>query len=322
MHTKSELMERIARLRAAVRESPVVQLDDPEINLFAKLEQYNMVGSLKDRSALWVLKAAIERGEVTAETTIVESSSGNFAIALSTFCHLLKIPFIPVIDPNISKLNESVLRSTCKAVVKVEERDDTGGFLKTRLAKVKELCRTTKNAFWTDQYSNHDSMLGHYHLTGDEMCSAFTQLDFVFVPVSTAGTIAGVSRRVKEYFPGVKVIAVDSEGSVIFGGKPKKRYLPGVGSSIVPDLLRLAQIDEVIMVPESATIEACRELFDKHRLFLGASSGTAYAAVQRYAPRMHGPKKPNVLFLCADRGTAYVDTVYNDAWVSRYITGS
>jgi len=322
MHAKTELAARVASIRAAMRETPIVPLDMPGMNLFAKLEHCNMVGSIKDRPALWVLQSAIERGELDADTTVIESSSGNFAIALAAFCRLLRIPFIPVIDPNISALNEAALRATCDTVFKVEERDDTGGFLKTRLAKVKELCQSAGRAYWPNQYANRDSMLAHYHLTAGEICGSFSQLDFMFVAVSTAGTIAGVSRRLKEHFPGVKIIGVDAEGSVVFGGKPKKRYLPGVGSSIVPDLLELAQIDDVVIVPERETIEACHELFEKHCLFLGASSGTAYAAVKRYAPQMSGVNKPNVLFLCADRGTAYVDTVYNDKWVSRFLGAS
>nr|AYM54410.1 pyridoxal-5'-phosphate-dependent protein beta subunit [Phaselicystis flava] len=322
MQLQSELSRQISVIQSAMRETPITEIAEPDMNLFVKLEHCNMIGSSKDRSALWMLKSAVERGELDAETTIIESSSGNVALALASFCRLLGLPFVPVIDPNISSFNESALRAACEVVVKVEERDDTGGYLKTRLAKVKELCNSSRRAYWTNQYSNRDNMLGHFHLTAGEICRSFSQLDFVFVAVSTAGTIAGISRRLKERFPGVKVIAVDAEGSVAFGGKPKKRYLPGVGSSITPDLLSLALIDDVVIVPEIVTAEACRELFYKHGLFLGASSGTVYAAIKRYAPRMRGPRKPNVLFLSPDRGTAYVSTVYNDAWVSQYLAVS
>jgi len=287
------------------------------MNLFAKLEFVNPVGSIKDRAAYWILKRAAERGEICEKTTVIESSSGNFATALAAFTHLVGLRFIPVIDPNISGTYESFLRRICSTVAKVEDRDDTGGFLKTRLQMVERLCAPTPNAYWTNQYGNLDAMEAHYKLTANEICADFDSLDYVFISVSTAGTIAGVSRRLKERYPKVRVIAVDSEGSVIFGGAPRKRHIPGIGSSIVPPLLSHARIDDVVLIPERETVEACRELLAKHGLFVGGSSGSAFAAVKRYAAKMAGGERPNVLFLCADRGTPYLDTVFDPAWAAR-----
>jgi cysteine synthase A len=287
------------------------------MDLFAKLEYVNPVGSIKDRSAYWILKRAAERGQINEQTTVVESSSGNFANALAIFTHLIGLQFIPVIDPNISGIYESFLRRICPKVVKVEERDDTGGFLKTRLQMVKHLCATIPNAYWTNQYGNPDALEAHYQLTAGEICADFDALDYVFIAVSTAGTIAGVSRRLKERYPRIKVIGVDSEGSVIFGGKPRKRHIPGIGSSIVPPLLEDAEIDDVVLIPERETVAACHELLTTHGLFVGGSSGTAFAAVKRLAPQMTRGRRPTALFLCADRGTPYLDTVYDPAWAAR-----
>src|SRR5206468_5644947 len=97
--------------------------------------------------------------------------------------------------------------------------------------------------------------------------------------------VAGVAPRVKEPYPNLRVIAVDTEGSVIFGGAPRKRHIPGIGSSIVPPLLSLAEIDDVVLISERETVQACRELLTTHGLFVGGSSGTAFAAVKRYAAR-------------------------------------
>ena len=287
------------------------------MNLFGKLEYVNPVGSIKDRVAYWILTRAAERGEINEETTVIESSSGNFASALASFTRLVGLKFIPVIDPNISSTYEGFLRRLCPTVVKVEERDDTGGFLKTRLHKVKELCASTPHAFWPNQYGNPDAMEAHYELTGSEICADFDSLDYAFIGVSTAGTIAGVSRRLKEQYPNVKIIAVDAEGSVIFGGPPKKRYIPGVGASIVPELLKHALIDDVVLVPERESVYACRELLLTHGLFVGGSSGTAFAAVKRYQGQMSSYRCPNVIFLCADRGTPYLDTVFDTTWTNR-----
>jgi N-(2-amino-2-carboxyethyl)-L-glutamate synthase len=313
----SRLATRLELLRNTLRPTPHVQLAMQGMDLFAKLEYVNPVGSIKDRVAYWILTRAAERGEISEETTIIESSSGNFASALATYTRLVGLRFIPVIDPNISSTYESFLRRICPTVVKVEERDDTGGFLKTRLQKVKELCATIPNAYWTNQYGNPDAMEAHYELTAPEICADFESLDYAFIGVSTAGTIAGVSRRLKEHYPNIRIIAVDTEGSVIFGGTPRKRHIPGVGASIVPQLLSHAKIDDVVLIPEQETVRACRELLNSHGLFVGGSSGTAYAAVKRYAAKMPAHRRPKVVFLCADRGTPYLDTVFDPAWATR-----
>jgi cysteine synthase A len=204
-------------------------------------------------------------------------------------------------------------------VVKVEEPDDTGGYLKTRLDMVKKLCATVPNAYWPNQYGNLDAMEAHYELTAGEVCAEFDTLDYAFIGVSTAGTIAGMSRRLKEHYPGIQIIAVDTEGSFIFGSPPRKRHIPGIGSSIVPPLLANAVIDDVVWIPERETVQACWELLTKHGLFVGGSSGSAYAAVRRYRSKMRASGRPTALFLCADRGTPYLDTVFDRGWVSRLV---
>ena len=313
----TDLVTRLEQLRKTIRPTPHVRLTVEGMNLFAKLEFMNPVGSIKDRPACWILKRAAERGEINNDTTVVESSSGNFATALAAFTHLVGLQFIPVIDPNISGTYESFLRRMCPRVVKVEERDDTGGFLKTRLQMVEHLCATVPDAYWTNQYGNPDAEDAHYRLTAGEVCASFESLDYVFIGVSTAGTIAGMSRRLKECYPKVKIIAADTQGSVIFGDTPRKRHIPGVGSSIVPPLLSHAIVDDVVLIPERETVRACQELLATHGLFVGGSSGTAYAAIKRYAPRMSKGKRPTVLFLCADRGTPYLDTVYDPTWATK-----
>src|SRR6266566_2284191 len=313
----SRLASRLELLRNTLRSTPHVPLAMKGMDLFAKLEYVNPIGSVKDRAAYWILQRAAERGEIGEETTVIESSSGNFASALAAFTHLVGLRFIPVIDPNISGTYESFLRRMCPTVVKVEERDDTGGFLKTRLQKVEELCATIPNAFWTNQYGNPDAMEAHYELTAGEICADFDSLDYVFIGVSTAGTIAGVSRRLKEHYPDIRVVAVDTEGSAIFGGAPRKRHIPGIGSSIVPPLLSHAKIDDVVWISERETAQACEELLTSHGLFVGGSSGTAFAAVKQYTARMPAYQRPTVLFLCADRGTPYLDTVLDPTWTAK-----
>lgn len=309
-----ELLESAIRLRGTLRETPVVRLEHPAADLYVKLEYCNVAGSLKDRPAYMILRSAIERRQIERHTVIVESSSGNFALALAVFCKMLRLRFIPVIDPNVLPPVEATLRALCERVVKVTEPDETGGFLQTRIATVKQLCASLSSAYWPNQYGNPDGMRAHYELTGQEICDALPRLDHIFIGVSSGGTISGVSQRVKERNLGTKVIAVDAEGSVIFGGKPKRRRIPGLGASIVPPLLRQASIDDIVTVCEVETVAACHELLYAHQLFLGGSSGSCYAAVQKYFTGTPTRARPKVLFLAADRGTAYSSTVYSNEW--------
>src|SRR3989454_8309616 len=228
----SRLATRLELLRNTLRPTPHVQLAMKGMDLFAKLEYVNPVGSIKDRAAYWILTRAAQRGEICEETTVIESSSGNFAAALAAFTHMVGLRFIPVIDPNISDTYESFLRRICPEVVKVQDRDDTGGFLKTRLQMVKHLCATTPNAFWTNQYGNPDAVEAHYKLTAGEICADFDSLDYVFIAVSTAGTIARVSPRLQKHYPNIPVISVDSESSGIFCGEPHKPHISRIRSRI------------------------------------------------------------------------------------------
>src|SRR5262249_43190142 len=161
----SSLLARLQQLRKTLRPTPYAPLAMEGMNLFAKLEYVNPVGSIKDRPAYWILKRAAERGEIGDATTVIESSSGNFPPALAAFTRLVGLRFVPVIAPNISGTYESFLRRLCPTVVKVEDRDDTGGFLKTRLRMVEDLCATIPNAYWTNQYANPDAVEAHYELT-------------------------------------------------------------------------------------------------------------------------------------------------------------
>lgn len=316
--TDRRLLHRLDRIRRSMPETPMLQLEHDTVDLYGKLEFSNPNGSSKDRSAFWILKQAIERGDITERTTIVESSSGNFAISMASFCRALGITFVPVIDPNCNTATETYLRAVCGRVEKVTEPDGTGGFLSTRLARVTALRTELAPVYWPNQYGNTDAIMAHYRLTGGELCRALRRLDYMFVGVSTGGTIGGLSLRLKESYPGIQVIAVDAEGSAIFGGPPKRRRIPGLGSSITPELFDHALIDDVVMVPERDTVEGCHELLRRHGLYAGGSTGTVYAAINGFFAGHTGPR-PTVAFLCADRGLAYADTIYNPIWVAELL---
>src|SRR5258708_16644515 len=201
------LVTRLAQLGKILRPTPHVPLGVPGVQLFAKLEYVNPVGSIKDRPAFWILKRAAERGEICDQTTVIESSSGNFASALAAFTRLVGLKFIPVIDPNIAATYESFLRRSCDTVVKVEQRDDTGGFLKTRLQMVQQLCASTPHAYWPNQYANPDAVDAHYHLTAGDICAEFDSLDYLFFRVNTGGAVPRILRPPKARHPPAPAIS-------------------------------------------------------------------------------------------------------------------
>lgn len=295
-----------------LREFVVPEL--PLINLFIKLEGCNPTGSVKDRPAHFILKKELENGTINAETLIIESSSGNLGIALASYCKKFGLRFCCVIDKNISPFNETILRSLCPEVIKITEPDENGGYLLNRIRKISELKRQIKNGYWVNQYANPYNAEAHYKTLGVELCQQLKKIDYVFVGVSSGGTVTGLSRRMKEEHPETKIIAVDSWGSVIFGGAPQKRYIPGIGSSMVPSILKEAKIDEVVSVTEDAAIRACRDFKKKHSMLIGGSSGSVFAAIKKYFADKKNDDKPNIVAIFADRGERYMDTIYNDAW--------
>jgi len=315
--TVTSLSETLRAVWPVQRKTPVVRLDDDALEIYVKLESANPYGSVKDRSACWILQQAVERGDLTEGGTVIESSSGNFAISMAEYCRALGVNFIPVIDPNCNATTAARLRRLCRRVEQVEAPDASGGFLSTRLARLHQVRAELGQTYWPNQYANQDALEAHYQLTGAELCEQVPRLDHVFIGVSTGGTIAGVSRRVKEQRPGVKVIAVDAAGSAAFGMPPARRRIPGLGSSIVPELCGLAEIDEVVIVAEPDAVLGCHELMYRHGVYGGGSTGSAYAALRQYFTK-HPPRdghRPAVAFLCADGGTAYEATIYNPEWI-------
>jgi cysteine synthase A len=302
--------------------TPLVQVSPKgldQINLYVKLEHYNPTGSVKDRAAAYIIKKALATGDINKDTTLIESSSGNFGIALSAYCKENGLKFYCVVDPHISPVNEYLIRTLSIKMIKVTEPDENGGYLLNRIKKVNQLQKEIPNSYWVNQYGNPYNAEAYRETLGQEICSELDNIDYIFMGVSSGGTITGVSQKIKQIFPRAKVIAIDIVGSVIFGGAPQKRYIPGIGSSMVPSILKQAKIDEVLMIDEVSTINMCHELLKEHCIFVGGSSGSVCAGIRKYFEGKSFDKKPNVVALFADRGDRYVNTVYNEAWCADFL---
>nr|WP_315033450.1 2,3-diaminopropionate biosynthesis protein SbnA [uncultured Chryseobacterium sp.] len=302
-----------------VGNTPLIALrnrEETNLNIFAKLEFYNPTGSVKDRAASYIINSLLNQGIINNETTIIESSSGNFGISLSAYTKQKGLKFICVIDDTILPVNEMIIKLQGAEVIKITEPDECGGYLLNRIRKVEEIIRNTDNIYWINQYENPLNARAYYHSLGNEICleTPRQKLDYLFMGVSSGGTITGVSQRVKEKHPNAKIIAVDVDGSVIFGGKPRKRFIPGIGSSLRPKILDSAMIDDVVSVDENETVASCIELLEKYNIYVGGSSGSVYAAVHKYFQMHTIDRAVNVMCVFADKGERYITTIYNAEW--------
>jgi cysteine synthase A len=287
------------------------------IKLYIKLETYNPTGSIKDRAAYYILSKLLKDNIIDKETVIIESTSGNFGVALAAYCKYYGLKFIAVVDPHITIMNEMLIRSFGAEIIKITQPDSCGGYLLNRIEKVKEIVAQIKNIYWINQYENPLNAKAYYQSLGKELCFQIEEVDYIFIGVSSGGTITGVSRKIKENFPNAKVIAVDVEGSCIFNDTSRKRYIPGIGSSKIPKIIDLALIDDVVIVDEYLTINACYELLEKYSFFVGGSSGSVFSGIKKYFEDNHISKPIKVVAIFPDRGERYYNTIYDEGWCKK-----
>jgi N-(2-amino-2-carboxyethyl)-L-glutamate synthase len=283
-------------------------------DVFLKLEGFNITGSIKIKTAMGLVEDLEQRGIAKPDqTVIVESSSGNLGIALSLVCAIKRYKFICVTDPNANRANVRGMELYGAHVVLVKDRDAAGGYLGSRLKKIDQILQSVPNAIWLNQYANVANKNVHAEQTANEIAREFAKVDWVFVGTGTTGTIAGVAERLRQEFPGIKVIAVEPFGSVTFGGVPGKRHIPGIGTSVRPKLAELANPDRVVTISEERTIETCLSFVRDRHLLVGGSTGAVLAAVLELAPEF--APDDTIVAISPDLGDKYFDTVYDPAWV-------
>ena len=282
-------------------------------NLYLKLEGLSLGGSIKIKPAIKMMARLKLAGRLDNDATIIESSSGNLGVALSIICAIKGYPFICVADPNILPTSENLIKAYGGRVIKVTQKDSNGGFLKSRIDKIKNMCAVDSSLIWINQYENIDNLEAHYLGTGKSIARQFPNLDYLFVGVGTTGTLGGVSQYIYEHIPNVKIIAIDSVGSVTFGGTPNKRYIPGLGTSVEPPISRASNYDELIRISEKDTIKMCHRMA-KSGILLGGSSGTILAGVDSYKSNI--PEGATVVAISPDFGERYISTLYNPEWVN------
>ena len=282
--------------------------------LYLKVEGMNFAGSVKLKAASAMVEAAEADGTLRPGSTLVESSSGNLGVALSMIAADKGYGFVCVTDSRCNLVTRQLMQTLGAEVHVITEPDPEEGLLGARLNHVRDLLASDERYVWLNQYSNPNSWKAHYETTGPAIARAFPDVDVVFIGAGTTGTLMGTARYFADHHPAVRVVAVDSVGSVSFGTPAARRMIPGLGSGVRPPMLDEAYVDEVIHVEETDTIRTCHRLARTGFLF-GGSTGTVVAAAERWLAENDTPGMTAVA-IAPDLGERYMDTIYQENWIN------
>jgi cysteine synthase A len=291
-----------------VGHTPVLRLnrlpgkDDAEI--WAKLENYNPGGSVKDRICLAMITQAERAGRIKPGDTIVEPTSGNTGIGLALVCAVRGYNLILTMPDTMSEERRSLLAAYGAKVVLTP---DTRG-MHGAISKAEELVRTNPGYFMPQQFSNPANPEIHFTTTGPELIEQVDRIDAFVSGVGTGGTISGVGRYLREKLdPQPLIVAVEPKNSpVLAGGEPGFHKIQGIGAGFIPQNLDTTVYDEVIAVSDEDAAIVSRRLAREEGVLVGISSGAnCYAALQ-IAQRL-GPGKIVVVVFC-DTGERYLTT--------------
>jgi cysteine synthase len=287
--------------------TPVIRLNrlpgrhDAEV--WAKLENYNPGGSVKDRICLAMIEAAERDGRIKPGDTIVEPTSGNTGIGLAMVCAVKGYSLILTMPDTMSEERRSLLVAYgAKLVLTPDTRGMHGA-----IAKAEELVRDSPGYFMPQQFNNPANPAIHYKTTGPELLEQLSRIDAFISGVGTGGTISGVGSYLREHLKNVLIVAVEPQASpVLAGGEPGFHKIQGIGAGFVPHTLDTKVYDEIIEVSDDDATQFARRLAREEGLLVGISSGAACCAALQVARRL-GPGKLVATVFC-DTGERYLTT--------------
>ncbi|MGH3967446.1 MAG: PLP-dependent cysteine synthase family protein [Mycobacterium sp.] len=298
---------------ALVGHTPTLWISAPlgtaDRGFWAKLEGFNPGGSMKDRSALYMVERGRARGELRPEATIVVSTSGSLGLGLALAGAVYGHPLIVVSDPGMEPITRRMLTATGARIELVSEPHRTGGWQRARKDRVAELQAADPHAWCPEQYDNPDNVAAYAPLAR-ELLAQLGHIDVLVCSVGTGGHSAGVARVLRHVNPDLRLIGVDTVGSTIFGQPAAARLMRGLGSSIYPGNVDYPAFNEVHWVAPAEAVWACRTLAATHFASGGWSVG-AVALVAGWASRSM-PAETTIAAIFPDCPQRYFDTVYND----------
>jgi S-sulfo-L-cysteine synthase (O-acetyl-L-serine-dependent) len=302
MHQVHTEIPTLAGLAAYVGNTPLLLLPHigsrlhPGVQLLAKAEWFNPGGSVKDRPALNIIRGALERGDLGPGKRLLDSTSGNMGIAYATFCAPLDIPVTLVVPSNASPERIAILRALGAQIILSDPLEGSDGAL--RLAR-QMAAGDPQRYYYANQYDNPANWEAHYRTTGPEIIKQTGGAVTHFVAgLGTSGTLTGVGRYLREYDPGIRLIAVQPDQPM--HGIEGLKHMP---TAIQPGFYDPAFPDSILQVETETAYEMVRRLGREEGLFVGVSSGAAASAALQVAA---GLESGVVVTLFPDAGYKYL----------------
>jgi len=290
----------------AIGNTPLIKIfSDIHPSLYCKLEYLNPGGSIKDRSALFMIEEAEKKGWLKPGGTIIEPSSGNQGIALSMIGAAKGYKVIVVVSEKHSQEKIKTLKAYGVQVIAMPPTD----FLEDKNSyhsKAVEIHKNTLNSFMPNQYFNPSNAQAHYSSLGPEIWKQTEgKITHFIAAAGTCGTVAGTGKFLKEQNKNIKVCAVDAKNSYrSTKGNPKPYKIEGIGVDFDAPLLKNAPIDQFLEVDDEGSINMLQELARTHGLLVGPSSGAVAYAAKTYAASL--PQDAVAVMIFGDSGRAYL----------------
>lgn len=296
--------------------TPLVKLElGTKCTLLAKFEHLNPGGSIKDRSALFMIEKAEKDGLLKPGGTIVEASSGNQGIALAMIGAVKGYKVIITVPDRTSYEKVAALRAygaTVYVCKNTDTLDDPEGYH----AKAEHLHETIPGAFMPNQYFNTANPLAHYSTTGPEIWEQTNgEITHLIVGAGSCGTISGTGKYLKEKNKNVKVIGVDAATSVYSSKEPKAYNAEGIGIDVISDTLDLSVIDEILPVTDE-DVFSMTKILAKKGLLVGLSSGGVISVALKYCQNL--TEDDVVVVTIGDSGRAYLSKVFMEETDSNF----
>lgn len=297
-------MKLAEKLTDLIGETPLLQLNNINPMIWAKLEYFNPQGSVKDRPAYYMMKEGIDQGLIQENTVIVESTSGNTGIALAYICTCLGLHLILTMPESMSIERRRLLSALGAELVLTPAAEGMRG----AISRAREICEK-ESGYMPNQFESMANVRAHKETTAQEILRDMVgDVDIFIAGVGTGGTITGCGEVLKSKRQETQVIAVEpAESQVLAGGKPVPHKIQGIGAGFVPKILNREVIDEIIPVFTDEAYDAARLLSHKEGVLCGVSSGAALAAAVKVADRPENKGK-KIVVIFPDTGERYLST--------------
>ena len=307
-----------------IGDTPIVELtrlDAGPCRLFAKLENQNPGGSIKDRIGLSMIEAAEREGKIKPGGTIIEATAGNTGLGLALVAAQKGYRMLLVIPDKMSQDKIFHLKALGAEIV-LTRSDVPKGHPAYYQDMAERLAQEIPNSFWASQFDNPNNPLAHETGTAPEIWRQMGhELDAVVTGVGSGGTISGIGRFMRRVAPHVRMVVADPDGSVVAEAVKTGKVdyaggswlVEGIGEDFIPPNLDLSVIDDGETVTDKEAFQAANDLLRIEGILGGSSTGTLLAGALKWCRRQTEPKRV-VTFVC-DTGNKYLSKAFNEAWL-------